>query len=124
MMGHAFQFDPSIPENVNRYFPDEQPVHEVTLSSFEMSATPITQEQYSAITGDNPSSFAGLEHLPVTNVSANDALSFSNLLSEAEGLEPSYDPDTGRCDFGRSSFRLPTEAAWECACRAGRVTSV
>jgi formylglycine-generating enzyme required for sulfatase activity len=85
---------------------DEIPVHTVTLSAFEMSATEITQGQYKAVMGKNPSHFTGDDNLPVESVSWNDAVSFCRALSQKTGSE----------------FRLPTEAEWEYACRAGTTT--
>ena len=122
MMGHVYRYEPAIPENVNKYYSDEQPVHNVTLTAFQMSETEITQGQYSAITGENPSTFTGDDNLPVTNVGATDALKFCNMLSEAAGIEPAYDEKTGKCDFTKNGFRLSTEAEWEYACRAGTST--
>ena len=106
---------------VNRYYPDEQPVHRVTLSAFWMGETEVTQAQYRAAAGKNPSAFPG-DDLPVTNVSADAAVVFCNLLSTAAGLEPCFDEKTGKCDFSKNGFRLPTEAEWEYACRAGTRT--
>jgi len=107
---------------VNRFYPDEQPVHRVTLNSFQIGATEITQAQYKAVTGNNPSTFSGDDTLPVTNVSANDAIAFCNKLSATAGFDPCYDEKTGKCDFSKNGFRLPTEAEWEYACRAGTRT--
>ena len=121
-MGHAYVYNPEESTNVNRYHRDEQPVHSVTLSAFQMSTTEITQGQYRAIMGKNPSSITGDDNLPVTNIGANDALIFCNKLSEKEGLEPCYDNNTWLCDFTKNGFRLPTEAEWESACRARTTT--
>ncbi len=105
-------------DTVNRYYPDEQPVHEVTLDAFQIGATEITQAQWREIMGDNPATTQG-DDLPVTHVSGNDAVKFCNLLSTTAGLEPCYDETSGKCDFSKNGFRLPTEAEWEYACRAG-----
>jgi formylglycine-generating enzyme required for sulfatase activity len=121
-MGHMYQPDSSLPGNVNVFFPDEQPVHEVVLSGFQISLTEITQGQYLAVTNDNPSTFTGDENLPVTNVGASQALEFCNMLSDKAGFEPCYDKKTGKCDFTKNGFRLPTEAEWEYACKAGSDT--
>ena len=85
---------------------DEKPTHTVTLSAFEMSSEEITQGQYKVVMGKNPSWFTGDNNLPVENVSWNDAVEFCRALSQNTG----------------SKFRLPTEAEWEDACRAGSVT--
>ncbi|MFC1561009.1 SUMF1/EgtB/PvdO family nonheme iron enzyme [Candidatus Latescibacterota bacterium] len=100
----------------------EQPVHTVTLSAFEMSTTEITQGQYTAIMGSNPSYFTGDDNLPVEMVDWYDAVKFCNRLSDRVGLEQCYDESTWECDFSKTGFRLPTEAEWEYACRAGTTT--
>ena len=101
---------------------DEQPVHKVTLNAFEMSRTEITQGQYKAITGTNPSHFAGEKNLPVEKVTWQDAVLFCNKLSDRERLPRCYNEETWKCDFTKNGYRLPTEAEWEYACRAGSTT--
>ena len=81
----------------------EKPVHEVTLSrAFYLGMYPVTQAEYWEVMGINPSSFR-VPNRPVENVSWRDAEDFCRRLSEKEGAE----------------YRLPTEAEWEYACRAG-----
>ncbi len=101
---------------------DERPAHTVFLDGFIMSATEITQGQYQAVTGKNPSdNKKGASH-PVENLQWREAVEFCNKLSELVGLEPCYDTDTWTSDFAKNGFRLPTEAEWEYACRAGETT--
>jgi formylglycine-generating enzyme required for sulfatase activity len=100
----------------------EKPVHKVTLAPFFIGKTEVTQEQYTAVTGTNPSHFSGFENLPVESVSWYDAAKFCNLQSEKAGLEKCYDETTWKCDFTKNGFRLPTEAEFEYANRAGTKT--
>ena len=100
-----------------------EPVHTVTLSAFEISMCEITQGQYKSIIGTNPSYFTGYDTLPVEQVSWWDAITFCNAQSDEAGLEQCYNESTGACDFTKNGFRLPTEAEWEYACRAGTTTN-
>ncbi|KOP24585.1 sulfatase-modifying factor protein [Hapalosiphon sp. MRB220] len=84
---------------------DESPQHEVTVPSFFMGKYEVTQAQYQAIMGNNPSKFKG-EKRPVETLSWNDAVEFCKRLSQK----------TGR------TYRLPSEAEWEYAARAGTTT--
>ncbi len=101
-----------------------QPVHQVTVTAFTMSVCEITQGQYAALTGLRPSNFTGDDNLPVEMVTWFDAIRFCNKLSDAAGLDRCYtDEFKGVCDFSKNGFRLPTEAEWEIACRAGTTTA-
>ncbi len=101
---------------------DEKPVHTVTLDGFEMGATEVTQGQYGEVMGENPSSFTGDDTLPVDKATWFNAAKFCNKLSEREGLEKCYDDSLQTRNFAANGFRLPTEAEWEYACRAGTST--
>ena len=94
---------------------DEGPPTRVTISKgFSMSKYEVTQGQYEAVMGANPSRFKGNLNLPVENVSWVDATNFCAKLTEQER-------QAGRLPDGYV-YRLPTEAEWEYACRAGTTT--
>ena len=97
---------------------DAGPVHTVSVSSFYMDRHEVTQEVYEKVTGQNPSRRKGGTN-PVERVRWLDAIKFCNARSLQEGLEPCYDIQARVCHFERSGYRLPTEAEWEHACRAG-----
>jgi formylglycine-generating enzyme required for sulfatase activity len=101
---------------------DEKPPHPVRLSAFDIDVTEVTQESFEDLMGRNPSRFVGPDR-PVDQVTWHDAIQYCNMRSLREGLAPCYDPDTLECDFDADGYRLPTEAEWEYACRAGTTTS-
>jgi formylglycine-generating enzyme required for sulfatase activity len=114
--GTTFRDCPDCPEMVvipagsfdmgsNNGDPNEKPVHRVTIGkAFAMGKTEVTQGQWKAIMGNNPSHFDGCgDNCPVENVSRNDAQEFIQRLNSKTGKQ----------------YRLPSEAEWEYACRAG-----
>ncbi len=105
---------------------DEQPRHLVRISKpFYLGIYEVTQGQYRAISGQNPSAAKGKgsDDLPVERVSWVDAIEFCNKLSEREKRTPYYRIDGPKVTIvSGTGYRLPTEAEWEYACRAGSAT--
>ena len=102
------------PENEEGYHSSESPQHEVTVPPFFMGKYPVTQQQWRVVAAlekvnidlkSDPSRFKG-DNLPVERVSWNDAQEFCARLSR----------------MANKTYRLPTEAEWEYACRGGTTT--
>jgi eukaryotic-like serine/threonine-protein kinase len=95
------------PDNEVNRFDSESPQQQVSVPTFYLGQTLITQSQYQAIMGNNPAYFSGDGNLPVEYVSWLDAMDFCDKLTQQSG----------------NTYRLPSEAEWQYACRAGTITS-
>jgi formylglycine-generating enzyme required for sulfatase activity len=103
----AGEFMMGSPDSDKDAYPDEKPQHRVRITRpFYLGVYPVTQAEYERVMGGNPSYFTGDANRPVEQVSWDDAVEFCRKLSEKEGR----------------TYRLPTEAEWEYACRAGSTT--
>jgi formylglycine-generating enzyme required for sulfatase activity len=96
--GGTFQMGSSSGES------NEKPVHSVTLSAFNIGKYEVTQAQWKAVMGNNPSNFTGCDDCPVVYVSWNDVQQYISKLNSQTG----------------KNYRLPTEAEWEFSARGGK----
>ena len=102
------EYDECVNSRIGIVFEHETPAHSVTLNSFYIQETEVTQGQWYAVMGNNPAKFkTGNVNMPVEQISLDDAKEFIARLNQKEG--------TGK-------YRLPTEEEWEYAARAGTTT--
>ncbi len=100
---------------------DESPIHKVWVSPFWIDRYEVIQDQFKKFQLPDPSHFKNPKN-PLDQINWTDAALYCNERSRAEGLQPCYDEKTWQCNFQANGYRLPTEAEWEYACRAGTTT--
>jgi formylglycine-generating enzyme required for sulfatase activity len=125
LLGGAFLM--GSPDTDEQAYGDEKPQHEVTVSRFAMSRFLVTRKLYREIMGQGPSEWQrdqNDDRLPANYVSWFEAVDFCNALSQRQSLQPCYrrTGDQVEWDHHANGYRLPTEAEWEYAVRAGTTT--
>lgn len=116
--------------DINGYLDAEGPPHTVIINRpFYLGITEVTQGQYKQVTGRSPSYFtsqqlqvANVDNYPVENISWNIVVDFCKDLSKFAGVSPGHMRAEDKLKLTTDGYRLPTEAEWEFACRAGSAT--
>ncbi len=115
------------PEEDDQAYSDEKPQHAVTVSDFLIARYPVTRKHYRQVTRQRASEWRWYDvipRLPANHVSWFDAVAFCNALSEQQGFRPCYVMEGEQVTWDQTAdgYRLPTEAEWEYAARAGTGT--
>jgi len=108
----------------NKGLNDEMPVHSVEITkAFFIGKYEVTQKFWKIVMGNNPSNFVGKD-LPVESITWLDAIKFCNRLANLDGKDSCYVVNGENVIWNSSAngYRLPTEAEWEYACRAGKTS--
>ena len=122
IQGGSFMMGSANRENGRR---EDEYRHQVTIGNFFIAKYEVTQKEYEDLMGNNPSKYNSNPQNPVDSTTWYDAIEYCNRRSAAEGLTPAYYINGKTVSWNKNSkgYRLPTEAEWEYACRAGTETA-